>query len=68
MNKFKIARRFLGFNLLAGAFWCGVCMLPKPGWVLSGYSDFQPQSKDMYTRLSGDSQLVIGVNVVVSMY
>lgn len=35
MNKLKIARRFLGFNLLAGAFWCRVCMFPLS---LDGFS------------------------------
>merc|ERR1712035_100792 len=32
-------------------------------WVLSGYSGFLPQSKDMHDRLIGVSKLPVGVNV-----
>ena len=35
-------------------------------WVLSGYSDFLPQTKNMPIRLIGDSKLPVGVNVSVT--
>merc|ERR1712035_272647 len=38
-------------------------VLPVPAWVLSGYSGFLPQSKDMHVRLIGNSKLSVGVNV-----
>merc|ERR1712035_59525 len=40
-------------------------VLPVSAWVLSGYSGFLPQSKDMQVgdRLIGDSKLTVGVNV-----
>merc|ERR1712035_185044 len=41
-------------------------VLPVPAWVLSGYSGFLPQSKDMHVRLIGDSKLSVGVNVRVN--
>ncbi len=34
--------------------------------VTSGYSGFLPQSKDMQVRLTGDSELPVGVNVSVN--
>merc|ERR1712035_232177 len=41
-------------------------VLPVSAWVLSGFSGFLPQSKDMHVRLIGDSKLPVGVNVSVS--
>ncbi len=41
-------------------------VLPVSAWVLSGYSSFLPQSKDMQFRLIGDSKLPVGVNVSVN--
>ena len=32
-------------------------------WVLSGFSSFLPQSKDMHDRLIGNPKLPVGVNV-----
>ena len=37
-------------------------VLPKHTWVLSGYSSFLPQSKNMLFRLMGDSKLIVGVS------
>ncbi|MEQ2245968.1 hypothetical protein ILYODFUR_033571 [Ilyodon furcidens] len=37
-------------------------VLPVHAWVLSGYSGFLPQSKDMTVRLIGLSKLALGVN------
>ncbi len=41
-------------------------VLLMPAWVVSGYSGFLPQSKDMQVRLLGDSKLPVYVNVSVS--
>ena len=38
-------------------------VLPVYTWVLSGYSDFLPPSKDMHVRLIGDSKMSLGVSV-----
>lgn len=47
-------------------------ILPVSAWVLSEYSGFLTQSKDMQVRLTGNSKLPIGLNVSVidclSMY
>ncbi|MEQ2293992.1 hypothetical protein AMECASPLE_039279 [Ameca splendens] len=40
-------------------------VLPVHAWVLSGYSDFLPQSKNMPVRLIGLSKLLLGVNECV---
>ena len=43
-------------------------VLPVYAWVLSGFSGFLPQSKDMQNgvRFIGDSKLTVGVNVRVN--
>lgn len=56
MNTFQDSKKVSGFQSAGWGFLVWSLYVPsKPGWVLSGYSDFQPQSKDMYTRLRGDS-------------
>ena len=43
-------------------------VLPVYAWVLSGFSGFLPQSKDLQNgvRFIGDSKLTVGVNVRVN--
>ncbi|MEQ2245486.1 hypothetical protein ILYODFUR_028583 [Ilyodon furcidens] len=41
---------------------CSLHVLPVHAWVLSGYSGFLLQSKNMTTRLIGLSQQLLGVN------
>ena len=41
-------------------------VLPVSAWVLSGFSGFLPQSKNMHVRSIGDSKLSLGVNVSVN--
>ena len=40
-------------------------VLPMYKWVLCGYSDFLPLSKDMHVRLTGDSKFTLGVSARV---
>ncbi|MEQ2242619.1 hypothetical protein ILYODFUR_037753, partial [Ilyodon furcidens] len=58
-------------GLHGGAFHCTVALtpgheslhvLPVHVWVLSGYSGFLPQSKNMTVRFIGLSQLPLGMN------
>lgn len=55
------------FNLIFGSFLCGVCIVSLCFvWDLSGYSRL-PNSSSIHVRLTGESKLVLGVNVQVSM-
>ena len=47
-----------------GSFYVEFACSPCAAWVLSGFSGFLPQSKNML-RLIGDSELSVGVNVSV---
>ncbi len=38
-------------------------VLPVSAWVLSRYSDFLPQSRDVQVQLIGDSISQVGLNV-----
>lgn len=40
-------------------------VLPVSAWVLPGFSDFHPQSKNMHVRLIEGSNLSVGVNFSV---
>lgn len=46
----------------------GLHVLPLTVLVLSGYSGFLQQFKDMHVRLAGDSKLVVGVNSFTMSY
>lgn len=45
----------------------GLHVLPVSAWVLSGFSDFPPQSKDMQLSLNDDSKLPVDVNVSLNV-
>ena len=47
------------------SFTSGLYSLKRPAWILSRYSGFLPQSKNMQTgvRLTGHSKLPVGVSV-----
>ncbi|MEQ2234358.1 hypothetical protein ILYODFUR_031089, partial [Ilyodon furcidens] len=55
-----------GVRLLAGGLSAlSLHVLPVHAWVLTGYSGFLPQSKNMNVRLIGLIQLPVGVNKCV---
>ncbi|MEQ2244972.1 hypothetical protein ILYODFUR_022712 [Ilyodon furcidens] len=67
-NNFIVMLPFVGcmVRLPAGSLsaW-SLHVLPMHAWVLTGYSGFLPQSKNMTVRLIGLSKLPIGVNECV---
>ncbi|MEQ2240519.1 hypothetical protein ILYODFUR_015876 [Ilyodon furcidens] len=56
-----LQQEVLGLTPGWGSFCMNLCVLPVPAWVLSGYSGFLPQSKNMTVRFIDLSKLLLGV-------
>uniref|UniRef100_A0A3Q2PLM8 Uncharacterized protein n=1 Tax=Fundulus heteroclitus TaxID=8078 RepID=A0A3Q2PLM8_FUNHE len=59
------SKKVLGSSTPLGLSAWSLHVLPVHAWVLSGYSGFLPQTKNMTVRLIGFSKLSLGVSVCV---